>query len=154
MKTPQKILLSAGVALLLLAAGCTSTGSIGLLSDSETETDLGPHDSHLFHRVGRQIEGRACRHFILGVIPWGDSDLESAMRDAFKKNPSLHADGLVHVTTATSLYNFFPLYNVYTLTCTTVRGTPIRFDHSTAKPGSANKTSSGDSGGKAFPDKS
>ncbi|MGC8528898.1 MAG: hypothetical protein ACP5OP_01685 [Leptospirillia bacterium] len=142
MKTSRNILLSAGIALLLFAAGCTSTGSIGLLSDSETETDLGPHDSHVFHRVGHPIEGRACRHFILGIIPWGDSDLESAMRDAFKKNPSLHADGLVHVATSTSLYNFFPLYNVYTLTCTTVRGTPIRFDHSPTKPGVSPPSSS------------
>ncbi|MCL5953008.1 MAG: TRL-like family protein [Nitrospirae bacterium] len=148
MKTSRNILFSAGIALLLFAAGCTSTGSIGLLTDSETETDLGPHDSHLFHRVGHQIEGRACRHFILGIIPWGDSDLESAMRDAFKKNPSLHADGLVHVATSTSLYNFFPLYNVYTLTCTTVRGTPIRFDHSPTKPGSSTQPSSGGSGKK------
>jgi hypothetical protein len=70
------------------------------------------------------------------------------MRDAFKKNPSLHADGLVHVATSTSLYNFFPLYNVYTLTCTTVRGTPIRFDHSPTKPGSSTQPSSGGSGKK------
>lgn len=133
------------LALVLMTAGCTSNGSIGLLSSSETEADLGPHDSHTFHRVGPQIEGTACRHFILGLIPWGDSDLESAMKAAFKKNPSLHADGLIHVTTATSLYNFFPLYNVYTLTCTTVRGVPIRFDHSpagkTSEPGSVRPSS-------------
>lgn len=118
------------LAFFFTTAGCTSTGAIGLLSSSETEADLGPHDSHKFHRVGSQIEGTACRHFILGLIPWGDSDVETAMKNAFKKNPSLRADGLVHVTTATSLYNFFPLYNVYTLTCTTVRGVPVRFDHS------------------------
>jgi len=125
-RTPLLALFALGF---FLTAGCTSTGSIGLLSNSETEADLGPHDSHKFHRVGGQIEGTACRHFILGLVPWGDSDLETAMKDAFKKNPALHADGLVHVTTSTSLYNFFPLYNVYTLTCTTVRGIPVRFDH-------------------------
>ena len=134
----QRLLMTATIplALFLMTAGCTSTGSIGLLSRSETEADLGPHDSHKFHRVGNQIEGTACRHFILGLIPWGDSDLETAMKNAFKKNPSLHPDGLIHVTTSTSLYNFFPLYNVYTLTCTTVRGVPVRFDHSpTGKKG-------------------
>lgn len=126
-------LLAAGLICgLLMVSGCTSTGNIGLLSDSETETDLGPHDSHKFHRVGKQITGTACRHFILGVIPYGDSDLETAMKDAFKKNPGLHADGLVHVTTQTSLYSFFPIYNAYTVTCTTVKGIPIRFDHSAA----------------------
>lgn len=131
-----RTVLAAGVlAVLIGLAGCTSTGTLGLLSNSETEADLGPHDSHRFHRVGPEITGTACRHFILGLVPWGDSDVETAMRDAFRKNPSLHADGLVHVSTATSLYNFFPLYNVYTLTCTTVKGIPIRFDHSpTGKP--------------------
>ena len=127
----QRLLIAIGLFTgLLVASGCTSTGTLGLLSNSETEADLGPHDSHKFHRVGAEITGTACRHFILGLVPWGDSDMETAMRDAFKKNPSLHADGLVHVSTSTSLYNFFPLYNVYTLTCTTVKGIPIRFDHS------------------------
>ena len=150
MKISRRFRLSLGL-VLLLAAGCTSTGTLGLLSNSETETDLGPHDSHIFHRVGAQIEGRACRHFILGLVPWGDSDLESAMRDAFRKNPSLHADGLVHVSTSTSLYNFFPLYNVYTLTCTTVRGTPIRFDHSPAKSAPSAKAGAGALKGQGLP---
>ena len=142
MKSLRSLVTLSLLSLTLLAAGCTSTGTLGLLTNNETETDLGPHDSHLFHRVGSPIEGRACRHFILGVVPWGDSDLESAMRNAFQKNPELHADGLVHVATSTSLYNFFPLYNVYTLTCTTVRGTPIRFDHTPEKRPSSGTTPS------------
>ena len=115
---------------MILLSSCTSTGNLGLLTNSETETDLGPHDSHQFHRVGEEITGTACRHFILGIIPWGDSDVETALRHALHAHPSLNADGLVHVTTETSLYGFFPLYDVYTLTCTTVKGIPIRFDHS------------------------
>ncbi|MDA8059160.1 MAG: hypothetical protein ACYCXP_05350 [Leptospirillum sp.] len=115
---------------MVFLSACTSTGSLGLISNSETETDLGPHDSHRFHRVGSEITGTACRHFILGIIPWGDSDVETALRHALHAHPSLKADGLVHVTTETSLYGFFPLYDVYTLTCTTVKGIPIRFDHS------------------------
>jgi hypothetical protein len=121
-----------GVAFFTMAflSACTSTGSLGLISSSETEADLGPHDSHRFHRVGPEITGTACRHFILGIIPWGDSDVETAMRHALHAHSSLNADGLVHVTTETSLYGFFPLYDIYTLTCTTVKGIPIRFDHS------------------------
>ncbi len=125
-----------GTGMLFLAffvmAGCTSTGSLGLVSTTETEADLGPHDSHRFHRVGGEIQGTACRHFILGLIPWGDSDVETALRHAIQAHPQLKADGLVHVTTETSLYGFFPLYDVYTLTCTTIRGIPVRFDHSPA----------------------
>ncbi|MHB8421532.1 MAG: hypothetical protein ACYC9S_01820 [Leptospirales bacterium] len=118
----------------LLLSGCTSTGSLGIVSNSETEADLGPHDPHTFHRVGSEISGTACRHFILGVLPLGNSDIETAMRKALSTHPELKADGLVHVTTQSSLYGFFPLYNVYTVTCTTVKGVPIRFDHSPIAP--------------------
>ncbi len=112
----------------LLLGGCSSVGSLGMISDSKTEADLGPRDLHAYHRVGEEIVGTACRHFILGILPIGDSDLESAMKDAFKKNPTLKADGLIHVTTQSTLYGFFPLYNVYTVTCTTIRGVPVRFE--------------------------
>ena len=148
MKKKRRVLAIGLFAGLLMTSGCTSTGTLGLLSNSETEADLGPHDSHTFHRVGAEITGTACRHFILGLVPWGDSDMETAMRDAFKKNPSLHADGLVHVSTATSLYNFFPLYNFYTLTCTTVKGIPIRFDHSPSGASTSLKTGGKDNASK------
>ena len=118
----------------LLLAGCTSTGSLGIVSNSETEADLGPHDPHTFHRVGSEISGTACRHFILGILPLGSSDIEAAMKKALSSHPELKADGLVHVATQSSLYGFFPLYNVYTVTCTTVKGIPIRFDHSPDAP--------------------
>ena len=39
-------------AAILLLSGCTSTGNLGILSNSETEADLGPHDPHTFHRIG------------------------------------------------------------------------------------------------------
>lgn len=130
----SKTALSLGICALLLA-GCTSTGSLGILSNSESEADLGPHDDHTFHRVGSEISGKACRHFILGILPIGNSDIESAMRNALSTHPELKADGLVHVATQSTLYGFLPLYNVYTVTCTTVRGVPIRFDHSKKKTG-------------------
>ncbi len=130
LKFCRSFLLAASLFLMIVLSSCTSTGSLGLLTNSETESDLGPHDSHRFHRVGTEITGTACRHFILGIIPWGDSDVETALRHALQAHPSLNADGLVHVTTETSLYGFLPLYDVYTLTCTTVKGIPIRFDHS------------------------
>ncbi len=121
-------------------AGCTSTGTLGIVSNSESEADLGPHDSHTFHRVGSEISGTACRHFILGILPLGNSDIESAMRKALESHPELKADGLVHVATQSSLYGFFPLYNVYTVTCTTVKGIPIRFDHSPGPSRNLGKT--------------
>ncbi|MCL4461556.1 MAG: hypothetical protein M1297_07605 [Nitrospirae bacterium] len=121
-------------AAILLLSGCTSTGNLGILSNSETEADLGPHDPHTFHRVGSEITGKACRHFILGVLPIGSSDIESALKNALSKHPELKADGLVHISVQSTLYGFFPIYNVYTVTCTTIRGVPIRFDHSPKPP--------------------
>lgn len=127
------LVLLAGI---LLMAGCTSTGNLGILSNSETEADLGPHDPHTFHRVGSEISGEACRHFILGVLPIGRSDIESALKDALLKHPELKADGMVHISVQSTLYGFFPIYNVYTVTCTTIKGVPIRFDHSPKGPSS------------------
>lgn len=117
-----------GILVAVLLGGCSSVGSLGMISDSKTEADLGPRDLHAYHRVGQEIVGTTCHHFILGILPIGDSDLESAMKDEFKKNPTLKADGLIHVTTQSTLYGFFPLYNVYTVTCTTIRGIPVRFE--------------------------
>jgi hypothetical protein len=37
-------------------------------------------------------------------------------------------DALVNVSTATSLYGFVPVYNVFSFTCTTVKGTAIKFE--------------------------
>ena len=121
-------------AAILLLSGCTSTGNLGILSNSETEADLGPHDPHTFHRVGTEITGKACRHFILGVLPIGSSDIESALKNALSQHPELKADGMVHISVQSTLYGFFPIYNVYTVTCTTIRGVPIRFDHSPKSP--------------------
>lgn len=36
-------------------------------------------------------------------------------------------DALLNVSAESSLYGFIPIYNVYTFTCTTVRGTAIKF---------------------------
>lgn len=113
---------------ILFFTSCTSTGTIGLIASVESEVNRGVHEPHTFHTVGPEVNGTACRHFILGIFPWGDSDIESAMRDALMKNPSMHADGLINVSTSTSLYNFLPIYNVYTLTCTTIQGVPIKYD--------------------------
>ncbi len=44
MKSFRSLITMSLLSLTLLAAGCTSTGTLGLLTNSETETDLGPHD--------------------------------------------------------------------------------------------------------------
>lgn len=111
------------IALLLSLAGCVSVGNLGLVTKSglnpisilQTETkfqELGP------------TKARACRHFLLAVIPWGDSDIQTAVDKALAKSGG---DALVNVTTSSSLYGFIPYFNVYSITCTTVQGTAIKF---------------------------
>ena len=111
------------IALLLSLAGCVSVGNLGLVTKGglnpisilQTETkfqELGP------------TKARACRHFLLAVIPWGDSDIQTAVDKALAKSGG---DALVNVTASSSLYGFIPYFNVYSITCTTVQGTAIKF---------------------------
>ena len=70
-------------------------------------------------------EGQACRYFIIAVVPWGNSDVQTAVDKALAPSGG---DALVNVTTSTSLYGFIPVYNVLSFTCTTVKGTAIKLD--------------------------
>lgn len=107
----------------LLLAGCTSVGSLGLI----TKSDVDPV-AMVKHGTLRNLgpaEGQACRYFALAVIPWGNSDIQKAVDQALAPSGG---DALVNVSTATSLYGFVPIYNVFSFTCTTVKGTAIKFE--------------------------
>jgi hypothetical protein len=110
--------------LLAVLIGCSSTGNLGMVSRSigdpgslyrqETSyTELGP------------ASGRACRYFLLGVIPWGDATLKTAMDAALEQKGG---DALINVSVQTGLYGFVPIYNVFCFTCTKVEGIAIAFD--------------------------
>jgi hypothetical protein len=58
------------------------------------------------------------------VVPWGNSDIQKAVDEALHTSGG---DALVNVTTATSLYGIFPIYNLFSFTCTTVKGTAVKF---------------------------
>jgi hypothetical protein len=79
-------------------------------------------------------EGSACRHFVLAVIPFGDSTFSSAVDDALAQRGG---DALLNVTVSSSLYGFVPIYNVYSFTCTSVQGVAVKFKPVTA-PTAAN----------------
>ena len=114
------------VRLLLLCAlaGCTSVGSLGLITQSSVDPIAVVKNSHTVRDLG-PARGQACRYFALAVAPWGNSDIQKAVDDALAPT---NADALVNVTTATSLYGFVPIYNVFSFTCTTVKGTAIKFE--------------------------
>lgn len=109
--------------LIFLASGCTSTGTLGIVTKSSANPAALLQSAQGFEELGLTF-GRACRHFVLAIIPFGNSNLEEAVNDALEKTGG---DALVNVTTSSSLYGFFPFYNVYSFTCTSVRGTAIKF---------------------------
>ena len=114
--------------LFVLASGCTSTGTLGIVTKSSANPAALLQSAQGFEELGL-TEGRGCRHFILAIIPFGNSSFENAVNKALQRTGG---DALINVSTTTSLYGFIPLYNVYSFTCTTVKGTAIKFK--TEKP--------------------
>ena len=109
---------------LLSMAGCVSVGSLGLITKSSVDPAQVLKTAHSMKDLG-PAEGQACRYFIIAVVPWGNSDVQTAVDKALAPSGG---DALVNVTTSTSLYGFIPVYNVLSFTCTTVKGTAIKLD--------------------------
>jgi hypothetical protein len=110
--------------LIVLASGCSSTGTLGIVTKSSANPAALLQSAQGFEELGL-TKGKACRHFILAIIPFGNSNLEEAVNKALEKTGG---DALINVSTTSSLYGFIPLYNVYSYTCTTVQGTAIKFN--------------------------
>jgi hypothetical protein len=105
-------------------AGCSTTGNLGLVTRSAASPGTLLTANTQFKELG-QAEGEACRHFILALIPFGQSDVAHAVDKALE---GTGGDALINVSTESSLYGFVPIYNVYTYTCTKVHGTAIKFE--------------------------
>ena len=107
----------------ILLTSCVSTGSFGLVSSSGADPgDLLTHP-HSYRELG-PAEGRACRFFVLAIIPFGNSTISRALDKALRESGG---DALLNVTISSGLYGFVPIYNVLSFTCTTVQGTAIKF---------------------------
>jgi hypothetical protein len=109
---------------LLSLTSCTSVGSLGVITKSSADPVSVLGKSHSYKELG-PAEGQACRYFALAVIPWGNSDIQTAVDRALQPT---EGDALVNVTTSTSLYGFVPIYNVFSFTCTTVKGTSVKLE--------------------------
>jgi hypothetical protein len=118
---------------LLALSGCVSVGSLGMITKSSIDPAAVLHKAHRIEEVG-PAEGQACRFFVLAVIPWGNSDVQTAVDKALGASGG---DALVNVTTSTSLYGFVPVYNILSFTCTTVKGTAVRIEDLSAPPTAA-----------------
>ena len=111
------------VTVMLSFTGCSTTGNLGIVAKSTANPSSLLTESTSFKEIG-PAEGKACRHFILAIIPSGQSDVAEAVDKALAETGG---DALINVSTESSLYGFIPIYNVYSYTCTIVRGTAIKF---------------------------
>lgn len=111
-----------GLAALLFTA-CTSVGNLGIVTKPTADAANLLKSGKNFQELG-PVEGSACRHFILAIIPFGDSAFSTAVDEALAQKGG---DALLNVTVSSSLYGFIPIYNVYSFTCTDVRGVAIKF---------------------------
>jgi hypothetical protein len=114
----------AGLLGLVALTGCTSLGSLGIITKSSADPVALLKKSHTVRDLG-SAEGQACRYFALAVIPWGNSDIQTAVDRALEPTGG---NALVNVSTSTSLYGFVPVYNVFSFTCTTVKGTAVKIE--------------------------
>ena len=109
---------------ILLISGCSSTGNLGIVAKSQVDPGSLITSSRSIEEVGI-VRGKSCRHFILGIIPVGDSTVTKAIDNAL--NSGGGGDALINVSVTSSLYGFVPIYNVYSFTCTEVEGIAIKF---------------------------
>jgi len=107
----------------IMLVGCSTTGNLGIVAKSSADPASLLKNSQGYEDLG-PAEGQACRHFILAIIPFGQSDMTKAVDKALA---ATGGDALLNVSAESSLYGFIPIYNVYTFTCTTVKGTAIKF---------------------------
>jgi hypothetical protein len=121
----KKVILS--LAMILLIASCTSTGNLGMVSKSTANPGSLLTSPQAYKEIG-PAKGKACRYFLLGIIPWGDSTLKTAVDKALAESGG---DALINLSVSSSLYGFVPIYNVFCFTCTTVEGIAIEYETST-----------------------
>jgi len=104
-------------------AGCSSTGNLGMVTKSQANPTSLLTTSHSFKEIGL-VHGRACRFFLLGVAPWGNSTVSQATDNALANG----GDALINVSVTSSLYGFVPIYNIFCYTCTEVEGIAIELE--------------------------
>jgi hypothetical protein len=110
----------------VLLAACSTAGVLGIVTKSSADPASLLRSGQGFQELG-PAEATACRHFVLAIIPFGASDVAKAVDKALEQRGG---DALINVVTQSSLYGFVPYWNLYSFTCTTVKGTAIKFQSS------------------------
>ncbi len=109
----------------MFLAGCSSVGTLGMVVKSTADPGALLKNQTAFREIG-PAEGEACRFFVLAIIPFGKSDFAAAADEALAKSGG---DALLNVTASSSLYGFIPIYNIFTYTCTNVKGIAVKFEN-------------------------
>ncbi len=102
---------------------CSTTGNLGLVARSSADPSEILRNGKPFREIG-PARGRACRFFALGVLPWGDADIQTAVDRALQKTGG---DALLNIATSNSHYGLIPIYHIFSWTCTEVKGTAVKF---------------------------
>lgn len=110
--------------LLTLTAGCASTRNVGMIAKSTADPGAVISTAHPYKSLG-PTRAQACRYFLLGIIPWGDSTVATAVDKALTRTGG---DALINASVTTGLYGFIPLYNIFCFTCTSVEGVAIAYE--------------------------
>ena len=113
--------------LLLVVLGltvCSSSGNLGMVVKSTADPGALLTNKTSYQEIG-PADGEACRFFLLAVLPFGKADVATAVDEALAKSGG---DALLNVSVSSSLYGFIPIYNIFTYTCTNVKGIAIKFE--------------------------
>ena len=105
-------------------SGCSSSGNLGMIVKSTADPGALLTNKTSYQEIG-PADGEACRFFLLAVLPFGKADVATAVDEALAKSGG---DALLNVSVSSSLYGFIPIYNIFTYTCTNVKGIAIKFE--------------------------
>lgn len=119
-----RLMMVAVVMMVMALSGCSSSGNLGMVVKSTANPGALLTNPTAFRELG-SAEGEACRFFVLSVLPFGSSDVAAAVDEALLKSGG---DALLNVTVSSSLYGFIPVYNLFTYTCTNVKGIAVKFE--------------------------
>ncbi len=130
-------LLGLGLGLAGAGLGCSSTSTHALLTRPIADPAGLIRNQNDIQDLGA-VKGRACRYFILAILPLGNSSLGNAMENALAESGG---DAIVNASVTSSLYGFIPYYNLLAFTCTTVQGVAIKITEHTQAAATAQPAS-------------